>query len=121
MGADFSSEVMFGVACAHYKEHGQMPAGADLEKLAKTAFTKIQGRGLGLSPGFQPHLLPGDAIGGAPGGVPGDIKEAVILLRQPLLFLRRQPRLFPFPGGPLDCQLLRLGLPDIALYVWPPK
>lgn len=43
------SEVMFGVACAHYKEHGQMPAGADLEKLAKTAFTKIQGRGLGLS------------------------------------------------------------------------
>ena len=43
------SEVMFGVVCAHYKEHGQMPADAELEKLAKTAFTKIQGRGLGLS------------------------------------------------------------------------
>ena len=43
------SEVMFGVVCAHYKEHGQMPAGAELEKLAKAAFTKIQGRGLGLS------------------------------------------------------------------------
>ena len=43
------SEVMFGVVCAHYKEHGRMPADADLEKLAKTAFTKIQGRGLGLS------------------------------------------------------------------------
>ena len=26
-----------------------MPAGAELEKLAKAAFTKIQGRGLGLS------------------------------------------------------------------------
>ena len=35
------SEVMFGVVCAHYKEHGQMPAGAELEKLAKAAFTKI--------------------------------------------------------------------------------
>lgn len=43
------SEVMFGVVCAHYKEHGQIPADADLEKLAKAAFTKIQGRGLGLS------------------------------------------------------------------------
>lgn len=43
------SEVMFGVVCTHYKEHGRMPADADLEKLAKTAFTKIQGRGLGLS------------------------------------------------------------------------
>ena len=43
------SEVMFGVVCAHYKAHGQMPADAELEKLAKTAFTKIQGRGLGLS------------------------------------------------------------------------
>ena len=43
------SEVMFGVVCAHYKEHGRMPADAELEKLAKAAFTKIQGRGLGLS------------------------------------------------------------------------
>ena len=30
------------VVCAHYKEHGQMPAGAELEKLAKAAFTKIR-------------------------------------------------------------------------------
>lgn len=43
------SEVMFGMVCAHYKEHGQMPADAELEKLTKAAFTKIQGRGLGLS------------------------------------------------------------------------
>ena len=43
------SEVMYGVVCTHYKEHGQMPTDAELEKLAKTAFTKIQGRGLGLS------------------------------------------------------------------------
>lgn len=43
------SEIMFGVVCDHYKEHGQMPAGADLEVLAKRAFTRIQGRGLGLS------------------------------------------------------------------------
>ena len=32
------SEVMFGVVCAHYKEHGRMPADAELEKLAKAAF-----------------------------------------------------------------------------------
>ena len=43
------SEIMFGVVCGYYKEHGQMPADAELEKLAKSAFTKIQGRGLGLS------------------------------------------------------------------------
>lgn len=43
------SEVMFGVVCDHYKESGQMPAGADLEGLAKRVFTRIQGRGLGLS------------------------------------------------------------------------
>ena len=43
------SEVMFSVVCAHYKEHGQMPADTELDKLAKMAFTKIQGRGLGLS------------------------------------------------------------------------
>ncbi len=43
------SEVMFGVVCAHYREHGQMPGEAELEKLAQGAFTKIQGRGLGLS------------------------------------------------------------------------
>ena len=43
------SEVMFDVVCAHYKAHGHMPADEELEKLAKTAFTKIQGRGLGLS------------------------------------------------------------------------
>ncbi len=42
------SEVMFSVICAHYKEHGQMPADTELDKLAKMAFTKIQGRGLGL-------------------------------------------------------------------------
>ncbi len=28
------SEVMFGVVCAHYKEHGRIPADAELEKLA---------------------------------------------------------------------------------------
>ena len=33
------SEVMFGVVCAHYKEHGRMPADAELEKLAKAALT----------------------------------------------------------------------------------
>lgn len=43
------SEVMFDVICDHYKEYGQMPAGTDLEELAKRAFTRIQGRGLGLS------------------------------------------------------------------------
>ena len=43
------SEVMFGVVCDYYREHGQMPAGADLERQAKRAFTKIQGRGLGLT------------------------------------------------------------------------
>lgn len=43
------SEVMFDVVCDHYKEYGQMPAGTDLEELAKRAFTRIQGRGLGLS------------------------------------------------------------------------
>ena len=40
------SEVMFGVVCAYYREHGQMPADTELEKLAKIAFHKIQGRGL---------------------------------------------------------------------------
>lgn len=40
------SEVMFGVVCAYYREHGQMPADAELDKMAKMAFNKIQGRGL---------------------------------------------------------------------------
>ena len=31
------SEVMFSVVCAHYKEHGQMPADTELDKLAKMA------------------------------------------------------------------------------------
>lgn len=39
------SEIMFGVVCAHYKEHGHMPADAELEKLAKKAFNRIQGCG----------------------------------------------------------------------------
>lgn len=43
------SEVMFGVVCNYYRECGQMPAGADLERLAKRAFTKVQGRVPGLS------------------------------------------------------------------------
>lgn len=43
------SEIMFGVVCAYYKEHGQMPADADLERLTELAFHKIQGRGLCLS------------------------------------------------------------------------
>ncbi len=43
------SEVMFGVVCDFYGEHGRMPGEGDLEKLAQRAFTKIQGRGLGLS------------------------------------------------------------------------
>lgn len=43
------SEVMFGVVCAHYREHGRMPGEAELETLAQGAFTKIQGRGLGLT------------------------------------------------------------------------
>lgn len=45
------SEVMFGIVCDYYKENGQMPTEADLERLAKRAFTKVQGRGLGLSYG----------------------------------------------------------------------
>ena len=40
------SEVMFGAVCSYYREHGQMPADTELEKLAKIAFHKIQGRGL---------------------------------------------------------------------------
>ena len=43
------SEIMFGVVCDYYREHGQMPDNTDLEKLAARASTKIQGRGLGLS------------------------------------------------------------------------
>lgn len=43
------SEVMFGVVCVHYKEYRQMPSDVELERLAKMALTKIQGRGLGLS------------------------------------------------------------------------
>lgn len=43
------SEVMFGLVCGYYREHGQMPEGDWLEALAKTAYIKAQGHVPGLS------------------------------------------------------------------------